>query len=110
LELKNIDMTEVEIYFNSDAKSAFTESADADLFFGLWYYSDKTGKAAAEEAFRVSNAPYESLNEKEQGIRRHWKGRSLSVGDTVAVISIEDALPIRKHYLCCGEGWKEINR
>jgi len=103
-------MTQVEIYFNNDAKSAFTESAAADLFLGLRYISDKTGKAAAKEAFHISNCPYESLNEQEQGIRILLKGRSLSVGDIVTVMNIKDALPIRKHYLCCEEGWKEIDR
>ena len=102
-------MTEVEIYLNIDPEHRFTEKEDADREFALWYYSDKTGEAAAEEAFHISNAPDEMLSQKEKDIRLRWKGRSLSVGDVVVVINIEDALVIRKHYLCCGSGWKQIS-
>ena len=103
-------MTEVEIYLNNDPKHRFTEAEDAEREFALWYYSDKTGEAAAEEAFHISNAPDELLNQKEQDIKRRWKGRSLSVGDVVSVNNIEDGIVVTEHYLCCGNGWKQIKK
>ena len=52
-------LSEVEIHLNVDTQHRFTEKEDVDREFALWYYSDKTGKAAAEEAFHISNAPDE---------------------------------------------------
>jgi hypothetical protein len=103
-------MTEVEIYLNVDTEHRFTETEDADREFALWYYSDKTGEAAAEEAFHISNAPDELLTDKQKHIRQRWKGRSLSVGDIVSVADADDLNIVEKRYLCCSCGWKEIKR
>ena len=103
-------MTEVEIYLNNDPEHRFTETEDAHREYALWYYSDKTGKAAAEEAFHISNAPAELLGPKESDIKLRWKGRSLSVGDVVSVNNIIDGSVVTEHYLCCGSGWKQIKK
>ncbi len=101
-------MTEVEIYLNVDTQPCFTEKKDADREFALWYYSDKTGEAAAEEAFHISNAPDELLTDKQKHIRQRWKGRSLSVGDAVGLIEKSDDQIVIQRYLCCSFGWKQI--
>jgi hypothetical protein len=103
-------MTEVEIYLNVDTEHRFTETEDAYREFALWYYSDKTGEAAAEEAFHISNAPDELLTDKQKHIRQQWKGRSLSVGDIVSVADADDLNIVEKRYLCCSCGWKEIKQ
>jgi hypothetical protein len=101
-------MTEVEIYLNVDTEHRFTETEDADREFALWYYSDKTGEAAAEEAFHISNAPDELLTDKQKHIRLRWKGRSLSIGDVVGLIEKSDDQIVTQRYLCCSCGWKQI--
>lgn len=101
-------MTEVVMYLNEDGEHRFTETIDAERVFALWYYSDKTGEAAAEEAFHISNAPDELLNQKEKDIKLRWKGRSLSVGDIVSVADADDLDMVEKRYLCCACGWKEL--
>ena len=101
-------LSEVEIHLNVDKQHRFTEKEDVDREFALWYYSDKTGKAAAEEAFHISNAPNELLTDKQKHIRQRWKGRSLSVGDVVTVIEQSDEQIVTQRYLCCACGWKQI--
>ena len=103
-------MTEVEIHLNTDHEYRFTEAENADREFALWYYSDKTGEAAAEEAFHISNAPSELLTDKQKLIKQRWKGRSLSVGDVVSVNNVEDGNVVSERYLCCGSGWKQIKK
>lgn len=102
-------LSEVEIHLNVDMQHRFTETMDAEREFALCYYSDKTGEAAAEEAFHISNAPDAlRLSAREKNIKLLWKVRSLSVGDLVIVTQQDDEVFTQKQYLCCGCGWKEI--
>jgi len=101
-------MTEVEIYLNEDREHRFTEQENAHRKFALWYWTTKMGEDAAEEAFHISNAPDELLNEREKDIKLRWKGRALSVGDAVLVRPKPYGTYQDKSYLCCGSGWKEL--
>ena len=101
-------MTEVEIYLNEDGEHRFTEQEDAHRKFAFWYWTTKTGEDAAQEAFHISNAPDELLSPREKDIKLRWKGRSLSVGDTVLVRPKSYGSYQDKSYLCCGSGWKEL--
>ena len=62
------------------------------------YITEEEGYGAAEEAFRIFNAPRELLAEWQQYISKGYSGPSLSVGDIVEVNDEE--------YLCCSQGWK----
>jgi hypothetical protein len=69
------------------------------------YSTDKVGEAAAEEAFFLTNAPLEMLTEKQATLLKHYKGHSLSVGDSVTV-EYSDTNTIEE-YLCDSIGWKK---
>lgn len=101
-------MTEVEIYLNEDREHRFTEQENAHRKFALWYWTTRTGEEAAEEAFHISNAPDELLNEREKDIKLRWKGRALSVGDAVLVRPMPYGTHQDKISLCCSSGWKEL--
>ena len=75
------------------------------------YHSTKEGEQAAEEAFHITNAPDECLDDNQKAILKinQFKGPSLSVGDVVKVTTYPrnpDDLP--KYYLCKSFGWEEF--
>lgn len=65
--------------------------------FVLEYTSKHLGETAAEEAFKIFNAPEEFLDDDEMRIVKQYRGHSLSVGDVVQVDGVD--------YLCSGVGW-----
>jgi hypothetical protein len=69
------------------------------------YGSDKVGEAAAEEAFFLTNAPLELLSKDQVNIIKHYKGHSLSVGDSVTVEYSDTNTT--EEYLCDSIGWKK---
>ena len=77
---------------------------------GFTYVSDLDGKDAAEEAFHLTNAPTECLDEKQQYILQlaDFKGPSLSVGDIVRVAPyIKPSSTSPEYYLCKSFGWEK---
>jgi hypothetical protein len=80
---------------------------------GMSYYTDLSGKEAAEEAFVLTNAPSEFLTEEQKQILKeeNFKGPSLSVGDIVRVESVfrfnTNSFP--EYYLCKSFGWEKYN-
>ena len=77
---------------------AFDANWDLPRKFVLEYTSKEIGETAAEEAFKIFNAPEEMLDEDERCIAQQYNGHSLSVGDVVEVDGLE--------YLCAGQGWR----
>jgi hypothetical protein len=77
---------------------------------GLTYVSDLQGEAAAEEAFHLTNAPTDCLNENQQEMLSllNYKGPSLSVGDVVRVEQYpkQHSTPA-DYYLCKSFGWEK---
>ena len=75
---------------------------------GFSYQSRLTGEEAAEEAFHLTNAPDESLDEKQKEIlkEQQFKGPSLSVGDVVRVEPIVKGSKMPEYYLCKSFGWE----
>ena len=79
---------------------------------GLSYDSQLSGEEAAEEAFHLTNAPEDYLEEDQKRLlqRLEFKGPSLSVGDVVRVDSY-----IKKHstpasyYICKSFGWEKFS-
>jgi hypothetical protein len=67
------------------------------------YTSELFKEAAAEEAFKIFNAPEEVLDEREKDILKNYRGPSLSVGDIVEVHSPGVSATA---YLCASTGWK----
>jgi len=68
---------------------------------GLTYKSSLDGEEAAEEAFHLTNAPEDYLDEDQKRLlkRLEFKGPSLSVGDVVRVEPIvRTSLP--EYFLC----------
>jgi hypothetical protein len=92
-DLDQVDRSKGQFAFTSDwnlpRKHAFT------------YFTDKDAEAAAEEAYHITNAPLEMLNEFEKHIAEQFRAArtmSLSPGD---VVRVGDAV----EYLCCSIGW-----
>lgn len=86
----------------------FNEAENQERKFVFEYETELEGEAAAEEAYRMFNAPIEFLEGRQADIcldYRSKRNRSLSVGDVVTVGKIYN----RREFLCCGSGWKEIN-
>jgi hypothetical protein len=76
---------------------------------GISYKSDLCGEAAAEQAFHLTNAPENCLNDEEKILFKslNFKGPSLSVGDVVRVEPIvRTSLP--EYYLCKSFGWEKF--
>jgi hypothetical protein len=85
----------------SAGQFAFTSDWNLPRKYAFTYYTDKDGEKAAEECYRITNAPFESLNEFEKHIAELFRATqtmSLSVGDVVRVGD-------RVEYLCASEGW-----
>ena len=83
----------------SAGQYAFEPNWDLPRRHTLSYLSEETGRAIADEAFHILNAPDELLNIQQQQIAQYSKGHSLSVGDVVEAEGIE--------YMCAPMGWLE---
>lgn len=108
--------TIVEVYFNN-SEFAFSEKEDVKREYIGFYFTDLTGESAAEECFKLTNAPENALNESEksklqnllENCKKNGKRlRSLSVGDVVNVGNFYN-LSAWISYLCAGTGWRIIN-
>ena len=76
---------------------------------GFSYKSAFKGEEAAEEAFHLTNAPEECLEDKHKQIikEQQFKGPSLSVGDVVKVEPIiRSSKKLPEYYLCKSFGWE----
>jgi hypothetical protein len=75
---------------------------------GFSYQSKLKGEEAAEEAFHLTNAPEDCLedNHKEILAEQQFKGPSLSVGDVVRVEPIVKGSKMPEYYLCKSFGWE----
>lgn len=76
---------------------------------GLTYFSKLKGEEAAEEAFHITNAPEELLNEEQQTLLKmmDFKGPSLSVGDVVRIDPyVKKRSTGAQYYLCKSVGWE----
>jgi hypothetical protein len=85
----------------ANGQFAFTSDWNLPRNYAFTYYTDKDGEEAAKECYRITNAPFEALNEFEKHIAEQFratKTMSLSVGDVVRVGD-------RVEYLCASEGW-----
>jgi len=95
-------MTNIRIHIQDHYKAFL---AKQPVFQAVWdlprtltfaYSTNATGEAAAEEAFHIFNAPYDTLEEWQKLIIKGYP--SISVGDIVEVDEVE--------YLCASMGWK----
>ncbi len=85
----------------SKGQFGFTSDWNLPRNYSFSYFTDKDGEKAAEECYRITNAPFDALNEFEQHIAEQFratKTMSLSVGD---VVRVGDQM----EYLCASEGW-----
>jgi hypothetical protein len=85
----------------SKGQWAFTSDWNLPRKYAFTYFTSKDGEKAAEECYRITNAPFEALNEFEKHIAEQFratKTMSLSVGDVVRVGD-------KVEYLCASEGW-----
>jgi hypothetical protein len=85
----------------ANGQFAFTSDWNLPRNYAFTYFTDKDGEKAAEECYKITNAPYDMLNEFEKHIAdqfRATKTMSLSVGD---VVRVGDQM----EYLCASEGW-----
>lgn len=78
---------------------------------GITFDSLQEGEKAAEEAFHLTNAPLECLEDEQKELleKLQFKGPSLSVGDVVCIEPY-----VKKHstpceyYLCQSFGWEKF--
>lgn len=82
-----------------------------DRTLGLMYTSKYDGEKAAEEAFELTNAPEDYLEEEQQELlkRLDFKGPSLSVGDVVRVEPIVRGSSLPEYYICKSFGWEKFD-
>lgn len=75
----------------------------------LSYPSELEGEKAAEEAFHLTNAPEEYLEEAQKDLLKilDFKGPSLSVGDIVRVESVVRGSKKPEYFLCKSIGWEK---
>ncbi len=76
---------------------------------GISYGSALIGEEAAEEAFHITNAPDDCLEDSQKQILKEqdFRGPSLSVGDVVKVGPIiRESLP--EYYMCKSFGWEKF--
>lgn len=78
---------------------------------GMSYYTDLSGEEAAEEAFHLTNAPEECLEEDQKRLlkRLEFRGPSLSTGDIVRVESTIRGSALAEYYLCKSRGWEKFD-
>lgn len=76
---------------------------------GLSFESSLDGEEAAEEAFHLTNAPEELLEEDQKRLlkRLEFKGSSLSTGDIVKVEPLVRGSCLPEYYLCKPFGWEK---
>lgn len=76
---------------------------------GFSYQSKFTGEEAAEEAFHLTNAPDDCLDDEQKEIikEQQFKGPSMSVGDVVRVEPIVKGSKMPDYYLCKSFGWEK---
>jgi len=76
---------------------------------GFSYKSKHAGEEAAEEAFHLTNAPDECLEEDQKQLlkEQNFKGPSLSVGDVVRVEPVVRGFKLPEYYLCKSFGWEK---
>jgi len=76
----------------------------------LTYETNTTHEMAAEEAFHITNAPEELLDENQKCILKEsgFKGSAVSTGDIVRVDAWpkQSAVPA-EYYLCKSVGWEK---
>jgi len=89
--------------FNEDRENWYVERES-----GFSYQSKLKGEEAAEEAFHLTNAPEDCLEEDHKEILKEhqFKGPSLSVGDVVRVEPIVKRSKMPEYYLCKSFGWE----
>jgi hypothetical protein len=85
-------------------KMPFQKDWDLPRKETLKYYTNMSGEGAAEEAFKILNAPDEFLLANEKSKKGDFKGHSLSVGDVVEVENIETKKVTP--FLCSPIGWE----
>ena len=75
----------------------------------MTYRSKFTGEEAAEEAFHLTNAPDELLEEDQKAFLKEldFRGPSLSVGDVVRVAPVVDK-KFSEYYICKSFGWEKF--
>ena len=95
----------IDSLFGKDRENWFKDRLECFEFC-----TEKNGEAAAEEAFVITNAPDEYLNDEQMKIKEknNFKGPSLSVGDVVRVSSIIDR-ELPEYYLCMSFGWEKFD-
>lgn len=93
-------------------------SSDRELWHrdrtpGISYTSELEGEAAAEEAFHLTNAPEDYLEEGQKALLKslEFKGPSLSVGDIVRIEQYpkQHSTPA-EYYLCKSFGWEKYDK
>jgi len=93
--------------YRDDREEWFLDRAE-----GISYASPLEGEQAAEEAFHLTNAPLECLDERQQDLlgELNFKGPSLSVGDVVRVESyIKQHSTPAEYYICKSFGWEKFD-
>lgn len=97
-------------------ESSFKERDDwfADRYEALSYQSFQDGENAAEEAFHLTNAPEECLEESQIALLKSldFKGPSLSVGDIVKVEPFVRGFGSKQpqYFLCKPYGWEKYEK
>ena len=78
---------------------------------GMSYYTNLAGEEAAEEAFHLTNAPEECLEEDQKRLlkRLEFRGPSLSTGDIVRIESTIRGSALAEYYLCKSRGWEKFD-
>ena len=76
---------------------------------GISYRSKLIGENAAEEAFHLTNAPEDCLEDEHKEIikEQQFKGPSMSVGDIVRVEPVVKGSKMPEYYLCKSFGWEK---
>ena len=92
------------LVFNNNREEWYRDRTE-----GMTYVSKLKGEEAAEEAFHLTNAPDEWLEEsqKEMLALLDFKGPSLSVGDVVRVAPVVDK-KFPEYYMCKSFGWEKF--
>lgn len=91
----------------SEARESWNVSREP----GFSYESELEGEHAAEEAFHLTNAPLDYLNDEQQNILKEqdFKGPALSVGDIVRVATFVRGQKMPEYFLCKSYGWEKYN-
>lgn len=76
---------------------------------GMTYVSKLKGEEAAEEAFHLTNAPDECLEEEQKALLKQldFRGPCLSVGDIVRVAPAVHT-GVSDYYICKSFGWEKF--